>query len=94
MGVKLAQNLVSSDVLDYVELSQNCGIIEIMTPDPWVGKTMLELDVRRKYGVTVAAIRKADGDITVFVDANYKLGSRDELIVLGNNDDLSRVQKL
>ena len=44
--------------------------------------------------MTVAAIRKADGDITVFVDANYKLGSRDELIVLGNNDDLSRVQKL
>jgi len=94
MGMKLAQNLVSSSVLDYVELSRDCGIAEIMTPAPWVGKTMLELDVRRKFGVTVAAIRKTDGDVTVFVDANYKLAASDELIVIGSNDDLNRVQKL
>lgn len=94
MGMKLAQNLVSSSVLDYVELSKDCGIAEIMTPKSWVGKTMLELDVRKKYGVTVAAVRKADGDVSVFLDANYCLESEDELVVIGRNDDLVRVQKL
>lgn len=94
MGMKLAQNLVSSSVLDYVELSKECGIAEILTPKSWVGKSMLELDVRKKFGVTVAALRKADGDVSVFVDASYRLTMEDELIVVGNNDDLSRVQKL
>ena len=94
MGMKLAQNLVSSSVLDYVELSKECGIAEILTPKSWVGKSMLELDVRKKFGVTVAALRKADGDVSVFVDASYRLTTEDELIVVGNNDDLSRVQKL
>jgi len=94
MGLKLAQNLTSSSVLDYVELSKDCGLAEIITPKSWVGKTLPEIDVRRKFGVTVAALRKADGDVTVFVDATYKLEANDELIVVGNNDDLTRVQKL
>jgi len=94
MGVKLAQNLVSSSVLDYVQLSSECGIAEILTPVSWVGKSMLELDVRKKYGVTVAAIRKADGDVAVLIDAAYRLEKEDELVIVGNNDDLARVQKL
>lgn len=94
MGLKLAQNLTSSSVLDYVELSKDCGLAEIMTPKSWAGKTLPEIDVRKKYGVTVAAMRKADGDLTVFVDANYQLKADDELILVGNNDDLARVQKL
>ena len=94
MGLKLAQNLTSSSVLDYVELSKDCGLAEIITPKPWAGKTLLEIDVRKKFGVTVAGLRKADGDLTVFVDANYKLNSDDELLLVGNNEDLARVQNL
>ena len=94
MGMKLAQNLTSSSVLDYVELSKDCGLAEIITPKPWAGKTLLEIDVRKKFGVTVAGLRKADGDLTVFVDANYKLNADDELLLVGNNEDLARVQNL
>lgn len=94
MGLKLAQNLTSSSVLDYVELSKDSGLAEILTPKSWAGKTLLEIDVRKKFGVTVVALRKADGDLTVFVDANYKLKADDELILVGSNDDLARVQKL
>ena len=94
MGMKLAQNLTSSSVLDYVELSRDCGLAEIITPKPWAGKTLLELDVRKKYGVTVAALRKADGDLTVFVDAGYRLKADDELVLVGSNEDLVRVQNL
>ena len=94
MGLKLAQNLTATSVLDYVELSKDSGLAEIRTPRSWVGKTLLEIDVRKKFGVTVAAMRKADGDLTVFVDANYRLEADDELVVVGSNDDLDRVQKL
>lgn len=94
MGLKLAQNLTSSGVLDYVELSTDSGMAELKTPKSWVGKSLMELDIRKKYGVTVAALRKADGDLTVFVDAKYPLKATDELIVVGSNDDLTRVQQL
>ena len=94
MGMKLAQNLTSTSVLDYVELSSECGLAEILTPKSWAGKTLPEIDVRKKFGVTVAALRKSDGDVTVFVDADYRLKTNDELIVVGRNEDLERVQKL
>lgn len=94
MGLKLAQNLTSSSVLDYVELSGDSGLAEFVTPRSWVGKSLLELDVRKKFGVTVAALRQADGDLMVFVDANYKLKADDELLIVGSNDNLARVQNV
>lgn len=94
MAVKLAQNLTSTSVLDYMELSSDCGIAEFRVPTPWVGKTLRELDVRVKYAVTVAALRSAAGDITVFIGPDYQLKADDELIIVGTNDDLTRVQNL
>lgn len=94
MGLKLAQNLTASSVLDYVELSGSSGMAELRTPGAWAGKSLMELDIRKKYGVTVAAVRKADGDLSVFVDANVPLKADDELILVGKNDDLTRVQQL
>lgn len=94
MGLKLAQNLTSSGILDYVELSSGSGMAELRTPKSWAGKSLMELDIRKKYGVTVAALRKADGDLTVFVDAKYPLQVTDELIIVGSNENLARVQKL
>ena len=94
MAVKLAQNLVSASVLDYVELSRDCGLAEIRVPAVWAGKTLRELDIRAKFGVTVAALRSAGGDITVLIGPEYRLKTDDELIVVGRNDDLAVVQKL
>lgn len=94
MGVKLAQNLASSGVLDYIELSRECGIAEIITPTAWVGKTLRELNVRAKYGVNIIALRQEGGAITVNVGPEYALKQTDIMVVLGSNDDLLRVQKL
>lgn len=94
MAVKLAQNLVSTSVLDYMELSKDCGIAEVRVPAPWVNKTLRELDVRAKFSVTVAALRGAAGDITVFIGPDYRLKADEELVIVGRNDDLARVQKL
>lgn len=94
MAVKLAQNLASSSVLDYIELSSQCGIAEVKTPSAWVGKTLRELNVRAKYGVNVIALRSGEDAIKVSPGPDEPLTERDVLVILGGNDDLNRVQKL
>ena len=95
MGIKLAQNLVSSSVLDYIELSRECGIAEIVVPKSWVGKTIRDLNVRAKYGVNIIAMRCGDcEEVTVTFGPEYVLQASDVLVVLGNNADLEQVQRL
>ena len=95
MGVKLAQNLVSSNVLDYIELSRECGIAEIVTPAGWAGKSVRELNVRAKFGVNIIALRSENSDsIVVNLGPEYVLKQTDVMVVLGNSEDLLRVQKL
>lgn len=94
MALKLAQNLASSSVLDYIELSSACGITEMKAPAAWHGKSIKESNIRAKYGVNVIAMRGADGSITVAPGPDYVIQTSDILVVLGENDKLSRVQKL
>ena len=94
MALKLAQNLSSSSVLDYIELSPDCGIAEVRTPKGWVGKTLRELNIRAKFGVNVIALRDEKGQIAVTLDPNRPLSAQDVVVVLGSNEDLIQVQKL
>lgn len=93
MGMKLAQNLTSASVLDYIELSNSCGIAELKTPSLWVGKNLRDINVRAKYGVTVIALRKG-GEISVALDPDAALLESDILVILGENDRLEVVQQL
>lgn len=93
MGLKLAQSLASASVLDYIELSDRCGIVEIKTPAAWVGKTLRDINVRARYGVTVIAQRKGE-EISVSLDPEVALQAADVLVILGDNDHLADVQKL
>ena len=93
LGVKLAQNLTSNSVLDYIELSNECGIAEIRTPASWVGKNLRDINVRVKYGVNVIAIRSSD-TISVSIAPDYALKETDILVMIGGNHELAGVQKL
>jgi trk system potassium uptake protein TrkA len=53
MGVRVAHNLVSENVLDHIELDPHYSIVEIVTPSDWIGKSLMELDLRAKYGINV-----------------------------------------
>ena len=94
LALKLAQNLSSSSVLDYIELSSECGIIEMTPPESWKGQTIQKIDIRAKYGVNVIAMRNAGGKITVAPGPNYTIREDDIMVILGGSDELSRVQKL
>ena len=90
-GIKLAQSLTSSSILDFIELSPDCGIAELQTPPEWCGKSIRELDIRAKYGVNVIAVRE-NGKVHVTLDANRPLNEHITLVLLGENDRLARVK--
>ena len=90
---RLAKNLSSPNVLDYIELSQEFGIIEIPAPKGWVGKSLKELNVRAKLGVNIIAVEKGV-KINVSPAADYRIEGDDIMVVLGDTAALDAVQKL
>lgn len=92
-AARLAKSLGSTNVLDYIELSEDYGIIETPAPAQWNGKSLIELNVRAKLGVNILAIKR-NGSITVSPAADYRILSGDILVVLGDTAALKAVQKL
>ena len=92
-GGKLARSLSAHNVLDYIELSEEYGILEVPAPKSWIGKTILELNVRAKLGVNIIAV-KNEQTTNVSPAANYKIVAGDVMVVLGDNKALETVRKL
>ena len=60
MGVRVAHNIISSSILDYIELSSDYSIMEVKAFEDWVGKDLKSLDLRKKYGINVIAIKTGE----------------------------------
>lgn len=90
---KLARSLSSHNVLDYIELSAEYGILEVPAPKTWVGKTILELNIRAKLGVNIIAVESGK-TTNVSPTADYRIQAGDIMVVLGDNKALETVQKL
>lgn len=91
---RLARSLSATNVMEYIELSQDYGIVEVPAPKKWVSKNLKELNVRAKLGVNVLAVRKPSGTIEVSPSADYAFRSDDVLVILGDYKALAQVQKL
>lgn len=92
-AARLARSLSSPNVLEYIELSEEFGIIEVPAPKRWLDKSLKELNVRAKLGVNIIAVERGS-KIDVSPAADYKIMEGDILVVLGDTDALSTVQKL
>ncbi len=90
-GTRLAKNLLSSGFVDVIELSQDVSMIEIDVKPSWVGKTLVELDLRKKYSINVVAIRH-ENVVTVDIDPQKPLVYGMELIVIGNTTKLNNLK--
>ena len=93
MGRRLAQTLISSKVIDLIELSDSYSIMEIDAPTSWRGRSLGQINVRAAYGVTVMAVRKSDQDLVISPPADYVVEPQDELIVVGQNDVISTISQ-
>lgn len=92
-ATRLAKSLTSRNVLDYIELSEDYGIVEVPAPNPWLDKSLIELNIRAKLGVNILAVRRG-GDITVSPSADFRILQGDILVVLGDTAALAAMQKL
>lgn len=90
---RLARSLTSANVLDYFELSEGVGIVELPVPEKWLGKSLKELDIRAKLGVNIIAVRH-DGRMNTFPSATYGFEHGDVVVVLGDSAAVAKVQKL
>ena len=90
---KLARSLASHNVLDYIELSPDYGILEVPAPKQWLFKTLKELNIRAKLGVNIIAVEN-ENETNVSPAADYRIKEGDILVVLGDNKALEAVQKL
>ncbi|MEQ6377295.1 TrkA family potassium uptake protein [Bacillaceae bacterium S4-13-56] len=92
MGKRIAHNLISNNVLDYLELSDEYSIVEVKAGTKISGRTLIELDIRAKYGCNVVAIKRGK-EIIVSPMASEKINENDIMIVIGADQDISRFEK-
>ncbi len=90
-GTRLAKNLLSSGFVDILELTSNVSLVEIDVKPEWVGKTLVELNLRKKYSINVIAIQK-DNDVSTEIDPNKPLEQTMKLIVVANRYKLEKMR--
>ncbi len=93
MGVRVAHNIFASNILDYIELSPDYNIAEIISPEKWYGKTLREIDVRANYGLSVIAIKR-DGDVNIAPLADDIIRPNDTIIAIGATKELSKFENI
>ncbi|MBQ4510027.1 MAG: TrkA family potassium uptake protein [Clostridia bacterium] len=89
-GIRLAKNLLSSGFIDALSLSKDVFIVEIDVKDEWCGKNLIELNLRKKYGFNIVAIKKGD-EVNVNINPEQALDAQTTLIVIAN---ASKMRKL
>ena len=90
-GVRLAKNLLSAGMVDLIDLSEDISVIEIPVKEKWVGKTLVELDLRKKYAINIIAIRNGE-DILVNIDPNVQLSNEMQLVVIINKTNINKLK--
>jgi trk system potassium uptake protein TrkA len=98
MAVRMAHSLVVANVLDYIELSRDFSIIEMPAPDEFAGKSLKELQLRNRYGLTLIAIKRKSRtgeEVTnIAPNADDQIQAGDVLALLGSNERLGQLDKL
>ncbi|WP_313891439.1 TrkA family potassium uptake protein [Psychrobacillus sp.] len=92
MGIRIANNILSNNVLDYLELSDEHSIMEIKVNDKIAGKSLVDLDIRAKYGINIVAVKRGK-NLIVSPPAEEKLLLHDVLIIIGADVDMIRFEK-
>ena len=90
-GIHLAKNLLSSGFIDMISLSKDVSLIEIDVRDEWRGKNLIELNLRKKYGFNIVAIKKGE-KVNVNINPEQPLEEETTLIVIANIAKLGKIK--
>lgn len=92
MAIRVAHNLVSSNIIDFIELSPHFSIVEIAAISDWYNKSLKDLDMRKKYGLNVMAIKRKK-DVIISPNADEKICKDDILVVVAKNEDVESLER-
>ncbi len=92
MGIRLAHTLISRNIIDEIQLSTDYSILEMVVPHRFLGRSLKELELRQRFGLSVLAIRRKDR-IIVSPDAEQTLEEGDILVALGQPEKLERLNE-
>lgn len=92
MGIRVAHQLVSPNLLDYIEISKDYTIAELSVSKRISGLTMKELDPRAKYGCSVVAINKKSG-VIIAPTATDTINEQDIMVIIGTNDHIEEFER-
>lgn len=92
MGIWVANNLLSSNIIDYLEFSPDYSIIELPVRDSMIGKSLQELKLRNRFNINVLAVKRGD-EIYVSRLADLSFETGDIMIAFGGNDELQKMDK-
>ena len=93
MARRVAYNLASTSVMDYIELSPEFSIVEITVPHSFQNKTLVESNIRAKYGINVVAIKRGE-DLIVSPQPTEHLLKADIAVVVGSNEGINSLEAL
>ncbi|KEI67115.1 TrkA [Planktothrix agardhii NIVA-CYA 126/8] len=91
MGQQLARQLTRPRLLDQFELDAEHSIVEMIVPDEFDGKTIAELELRRRYGLNLLAIKNEGDKMEINPLSNRKLYKGTMIVVVGSNQDINRL---
>lgn len=91
MGARLARSILTPNMLDLMNLSDDYQIAEIRVPDKWVGSSIIGVNVRRHYGLNILAIHR-DGRFLVSPAPDLLFEAEDTLLVMGEKNDIERLE--
>ena len=89
-GIRLAKNLLSSGFIDMISLSKDVSMVEIDVKPEWVGKNLIELNLRKKYGFNIVALKKGE-KVNVTINPEQSLEADTTLIVIANVAKLGKL---
>jgi trk system potassium uptake protein TrkA len=92
MGTRLAKSLLTPNVLELIDLSDDYQLLEIILPGKWLGNTIMGVDVRKKYGISILAIHR-NGQFIVSPSPDLAFENGDILLVLGKKDDIDSLEQ-
>ncbi len=90
-GIRLAKNLLSSGFIDMISLSKDVSMVEIDLRSEWKGKNLIELNLRKKYGFNIVAIKKG-GKVNVNINPEQVIDADTTLIVIANTANLKKLK--
>lgn len=89
-GVRLAKNLLSAGFIDIIDISDDISVVETDVKNEWVGKSLSEINIRKKYGLNVIAVKNND-KVVIDIDPLVPLKQGEKLVVIASNDKLKKV---